>query len=904
MTEPTTIDAPLGAARGPFVGREDDLRALAGLAREDRRLVTVTGPGGIGKTRLALEFVRQRREDEDDPVDVAWCDLVEATDLGGVCDALAAGLGVPAPEQGEGADALARLGRALAARGPLLVVVDNADRVVPAAGEALAAWLAAAPEARFLVTSRERLRLPDEGVHELPPLAVPAEGEEGRETAAVALFTDAARRVDPRWAPTDEHAPYVAGIVRLLDGIPLAIELAAPRLAVMGPRALLHRLGKRLEVLRGPGRGVPARHATIRATIAFSWDVLEPWEQAALVQCTVFRGGFSVEAAEAVLELGAFPDAPPVFDVIQALRDRSLLHARAPRVAPGELRLAIYDAIREFAAEQRGEDWRAVEDRHAAHFVAAARGWAAALDGEDGLDAMRALLLERANLLAVAERVVGRGSVTAAAAEPALEALLLLAPVLLHRGPLEQYAALIEPVLTATARSGADPVLYARALALQGQLQWHRGQGRAGAQHLVHALSLAREVDRPGLTGPILLALGHALVDRGELDAGREHFEEARRLHADAGEPVGEARAVRALARLEIRQGRVARAQQGLEQALAVHEAGRAVADRATDLRLLGELLLDRRQVPEAVACFEESWALCTRLQDRRGEALARGLLAARDHDAGELDAARDGYQAAADALGRLGFAREEGRLTLALAVVARQQQRTLEAQALLARAAALLRHDAVVDLDGLLRAHRAGVAADAGRADDARALLAEARQVLGEGHPYATVCDLQEAHLASDSAERAIRHAAPVAADCLQVRLAIRCLRAAVARGEGRTAAEADPDDLVIGEGGAWFRAPGGERVSLHNRRPMRLLLRFLARQRLDHPGEGQPWDALLAAGWPGERVIPEAGAHRVRVAIATLRKLGLRDAIRTDEVGYLIDPARTTHLVEEDGR
>jgi len=570
------------------------------------------------------------------------------------------------------------------------------------------------------------------------------------------------------------------------------------------------------------------------------------------------------------------------------------------------VRLGLYEAIREYAGEQRGDEqaWRALEDRHAAHFVAAARQWGEQADGPDGLDALRRLLLERANLLAVAERVVGRESVTARAAEPALEVLLLLAPVLLHRGPLERYAALMAPVLAATARSGADPELYCRALALQGSLEWHRGRSRDGAQHLVHALSLAREVGAPALVGRVLLQLGHALVDRGELDAGREHFEEALRQAEEAGADLQQARAVRALARLEVREGRVGRAQQRLEQALAMHEAGRAVVDRATDLRLLGELQLDRGQLAEAAASLEESRALYASLEDRRGGAVARGLLALKDHDAGELEAARAGYEQVLGELGGLGFAREEGRFTAALAVLARQQLGALEAQALLTRAGVLLRRDAVVDLDGLLLAHRAGLAADAGRPDEAAELLAKAREVLGADHPYTTICDLQQAHLEPATAARVMRHAEPVAADSLQVRLAVRCLRAAVARGEGRTAAEAEPTDLVVGDGGGWFRAPGGERVSLHNRKPIRLLVRALARQRIQRPGVSLTSDELLEAGWPGERVIPEAGAHRVRVAISTLRKLGLREVLLTDDAGYLLDPAVTTHLVEDPPR
>ena len=798
--------------RSPFVGREAELAAIAAHLDRGCRLVTITGPGGIGKTRVAAEFIHRSADHGDGPL---FADLTDARDTPGLCDAVAGALELPGTASDD--DPVRRVGAALAAEGPALLLLDCVDQAVEAAAEVLPRWLDQAVEARILVTSRQRLVLAEEEALEIGPLGLPG-GEGGDDEAeAVQLFLDAARRLGSGRPLTDDDLPYVAGIVGVLEGMPLAIELAAPRLAVMGPRALLHRLRNRFEVLSGPRRGRPDRHATMRGTLDFSWRVLSRAEQALLARCTVFRGGFGVEAAEAVAEGDPDIDPGAVLDLLQSLRTRSLLFDRDDPVQPGERRLFLYDTIREYAADQAEHTVRDAHQRHAAYYVRRGRE-----EVGIGGTAWAWLTAERENLLAVARRVVGRDSVSARAAEPALEALLLLEPVLLRRGPLETYAALFEPVLEATARSGADPSLYSRALAAQGSLLRRRGRGQLGAQSLVHALSIAREVGEEALVARVMLELGQALDARGEHDQARDHYHQARR--GSGGDARIEGAALRGLGLLAVGQGDGADARALLEQAAARHRGD--PFEEAKDLRALGRLNLDEGHLGAAHECVARARDLSLGCEDRRGKALADGLLAAIQHDQGDLATAREGYEDAIAHLARCGFAAEEARVMGRLAVLARQQDRPVEARALLGTAIERLR--------------RAG---DERLADQLRPHLDELDARAADGPPAA---------------------------------------------------------DLVVGPEGGWFCTAGGERVSLHHRQPLRRVLHALTRQRLEHAGDPLDAASLLEAGWPGERIIPEAGIHRVRVAVSTLRKFGLRDVLKTRGSAYLLDPGVKTHLLE----
>jgi len=850
-----TDGAPPLAPAGKLVGREGDLAAIDQRFAEGERLVTVTGPGGIGKSRLAAEVVDQRRSDagRDDLAGPAWiADLSEVTGLPALCDVVAEAVALPGShEEPDAADPVARIGEALSARGPALLVLDDVDHVNTEAGEAAARWLSAAAEVQLLVTCRERLHVADEAVHELAPLTLDGPG-----------------------GPSASEA--------------LAIELAAARLAVMGPRALLHRLRTGLDALRRTERGGPARHATLAQTIDWSWQLLQPWEQDALAQCSTFRGGFSLEAAEAVISVDGHSEALPALDVIQALRDKSFLHASEVGLLPGELRLGMYVAIRQLAA----------------FFVAAGERWSSAEEDEDTADPRRHLIVERENLLAVAERVLGRGPVTAATAEPALKALLVLWPVLLVRGPLATYAKLMGPVLDVSAGSGADPSLQADALAVRGSLRWHRGQSQEGLGDLIKALAIARKLDNRRLEGRVLVHLGKALADRGELDEARGHCDGALAIHRELGDEAEEGRALAMMGQLEARRGRHDDARRLYERALAIHgRVGDAVLE-AQDRRLLGELLLGLDQREEAQSCLDSAAETARRLGDRRGEAIARGFLALLHHDGGDIRRARRGYEEVAEHLGRLGFRRLEGVFTGYLAILERESGRWMEAYTLLERALDLVGDDDA-EHRSLFLAHLGGLDADAGRTEEARELLEAADGSLGASAPtptpFRTAIALQRFHLSTGGGAAALREAEGPAASSAQVRIAVRCLRGALEKGPERGEQRPMEDALIVGAGGLWLRPPGGERVSLKQRRPLRLLVERLSQERLAEPGHPLSWEDLLAAGWPQERVIPSAGAHRVRVAISTLRKLGLREVLITVPEGYLFDVSVDVHLLEE---
>lgn len=765
--------------------------------------VGLVGVVGAGKTWLARAIADEWRARGNE---VAWLDA----SLGALGDVLAVSLGASS------ADALS----ALRERGDVLVVVDGAR-----GDESLRDWLARVGDTRVLCTSRDRLDVDRMQLVDVPALDA---------SDARSLFEEHAKRRGHAVAPED--GPLVLEIVRLLDGLPLAIELAASRTAIMPVRLLLARLRAGFEVLGALGSALES-----------ALDALTPTERDALAQLSVFRGGFRLESAEAVVVVDA-----PALEVIASLRDKSIVSQEGER-------LHLLYVMRDRAASSADPaSLAAAEERHAEHFgelcLRLAKG------------DRKGLLAERENVLAVAERMLSKKPVTARRAEPALRAMSALGDALLDVGTLDAFDALLEPTLVATQGSGAKPSLEASMVLIRGTLRLRRGDVPSATRDLLHALGVATTVGDRLLEARATLELGHALELRGDDPAALTHFERAAALFDAEGDTIDHGRALQAAGSSLMRTGRATEALATLERAIAACEA--SPDDACAASIAWARAALDCGDARGARSRVEQARASQLSRRLRARASWVEGLLALERADA---DAASIALRSASSDLRALGAVREALRVELALSLALRERGQDGEAYVLAKGALSGLRD---VDRDGaaIACAHLAVLELEAGRADLARTLL---------GSVGTTRSPEAKDVLAAAQVRLDPTWPAPPPTT-VQGRAARR-----VWQSISPSKRPPPPDDaLLIGANASWFRAPHGERVNLDRRRNLALLLAHLASAARSSVTSSE----LVAAGWPGEKVIATAGAHRVRVAIATLRKLGLKDAIVTTADGYTL--------------
>ncbi|MGY1660788.1 ATP-binding protein [Geodermatophilus sp. SYSU D00705] len=476
----------------PMVDRSAELELVTGLLADPAvRLVTLTGPGGTGKTRLALAAAERVVPDRDA---VWWIDLAPLRDPGEVPVAVAAALGVTAEGRRPLIDLVAERLAGLRA----LLVVDNAEQVLDAA-PAAAPLLARCPGTQLLVTSRAVLGL--RGEHDVPlgPLAVPLAAEDRpervRDAPAVALFAARAQRADPSFAVTDATAATVAEVVRRLDGLPLAVELAAARVRTLPPAALLRRLDRALD-LRGPDVDAPDRHRTLRQTIAWSHDLLTEPERALLARLSICAGGFTLDTAEAI---GAADDDLDVLEGLSSLVGHSLVSPADAGAA--EPRFRMLGLVRAFAAErlrERGEE-EDTRSRLAAHLAEFAREAGAGLSGPEHRLWLARLEAEAADLQAAL-----RWAVDGDRAELAVRLTAPLARWWWARGLLVDMAELAE-------RTAALPSAAHLARGPAGRLLWARAATRIALGRVPEARPLMERLVADARAHGDAWLLGHGL---------------------------------------------------------------------------------------------------------------------------------------------------------------------------------------------------------------------------------------------------------------------------------------------------------------------------------------------------------------------------------------------------------
>jgi predicted ATPase/DNA-binding SARP family transcriptional activator len=598
LRQDETLAAPAAPARRPalpspptsLVGRRLEIAAVeAMLRRDDIRLVTLTGPGGTGKTRLALAVAQSLAKELREGA--VFVDLSAVTEPELVLPAVAQALGLPSGE-----DALAAV-----AGLSLLLVLDNLEQL---GVETLpgARLVAASPRLRVLATSRTPLRLSGEHEYPVPPLPVPDPANDAETLTAndaVRLFTARAQAANPAFAPSEEELRSIAGICRRLDGLPLALELAAARVRVLAPTEIEPRLDAALTLLVEGARDLPPRQQTLRATLDWSYRLLAERERTLLARLAVFAGGFRLEDAEAIA--GQEPAAS-----LAALVEHGLLRRRDGRVT-------LLETIRQYALEklaEQGEE-QAFRGRHCERFLAVAgNAWAAILEGgEAEAEAFALLDAEHENVHAAiawaehtedVDRTIGFAT--------ALRWYWLV------RGRFAEGLRVFEHALALTAER---PAAHAFALSGAGILNVRRGERAVGTEQLSRALELFRELDDEPEIARCTAELGHVAVEEGELDRATELYTGAVDQFRRLGNTTREAVALANLAAIAARRGESATAAEHGRRAIALQRQIGDVDGLGVSLANLGRVELALGDEQAACASLHESLDLAIRLDYR-----------------------------------------------------------------------------------------------------------------------------------------------------------------------------------------------------------------------------------------------------------------------------------------------
>ena len=682
----------LPAERDPFIGRRAALRELARRFDDGARLVSLLGIGGTGKTRLAQHFGWSWLGDF--PGGVWFCDLSQARTLDGIVLAVAQGLDVPLGQD----DPVARLGAALEGRERCLVIFDNFEQVSSLAENTVGEWLNRASQARFIVTTREVLGIAGEETMALAPLIQ-------QEAAELFLRRAAAAKSDFR--PTAEDEAAIVPLVRLLDGLPLAIELAAARVRIMPPRTLLARMRERFELLSSKGR--LTRQASLRGAFDWSWDLLSVPEKAALAQLSVFDGGFTLESVEAMLELSGTGPAPSAMTVLQSLVDKSFVRHVS------DARFDLLWSVKEYASEHLRTPGRyngsgpsavdSAEVRHSRHFAA--------------LGERRAVLdscVELDNLIAACRRAAAHADAESATAalEGAWAALSL-------RGP---YTVASELAAIVASVQGLGLAASARVDKVAGKVFQACGRVGEARSRFEAAVARAREAGDRACEGQALNGLGWSYAYEGRMQEARGHFEAALHVAEQLAETRLQCNVLNGLGQLHGYLGQ-------RDEERSHYEAALSIAQRTGDreweggsLGNLGQLHANQGRPEEARIHYEQAVAIARELGDRQWEGNALCNLGLLCHAQGQADCARPPLEAALAIARHLGHAWLEGTVLCNLGIVIEASGDLKEARGRYEAALAIARSLDDRRSEGQFLTYLGRLHARQGRFDDAQCCL------------------------------------------------------------------------------------------------------------------------------------------------------------------------------------
>ena len=672
----------LPVQRTAFLGREAEAASLLALLRQsDTRLVTLTGPGGIGKTRLAVQAASAMAAEF--PGGACFVPLAAVSEPSLIASTISQALGLHESANQSPQDILEEYLRGL--REPMLLLLDNFEHLV-AAAPWIARLLSAGPKLKVIVTSQAPLHVYGENEFPVPPFAVPdakatPSVEELARVPAVALFVERARAVKREFELTSANSAAVASICARLDGLPLAIELAAARAKLLSPSAMLARLESSLSLLTGGARDLPVRQQTLRGTVEWSYRLLNAAEQTLFRRLSVFAGGCTLEAVEAVCDtkgdLGA-----DVLDAMASMVDKSLVQQVEP--AEGETRFHMLATIREYALERLRESGEepATRRAHAAYCLVLAEEGAEKVSAQP--EWMARFEAEHDNFRVALDSLIASGDT-----EWGMRLGTSLFRFWETREYLTEGRASIDKLLTLEAAT-AHPKLHARLLFAAAILASEQGDYGRARQLMEQSIATCRALNDKRGVAVALNAFGVYARDAGELSKAASFFEQCVALWQELGDSADIARALSNLANVVKLQGDYARASTLYEQCVATFRTIGDAAGMAWTLNCQGDVARQKGDFESARAFFQQSLSAFRRLHDGWGTASALSDLAILSCDEGDFAEAHRLYGESLRTFQELGHRRGIARVLECLATSAAAQSKFEHALRMAGAAAAL----------------------------------------------------------------------------------------------------------------------------------------------------------------------------------------------------------------------